>query len=150
MSASRISSAGRPVRQYGAIPYRMAGDGLRVLLVTSRETRRWIIPRGNPMRGRKPHKAAAIEAFEEAGVVGRIRSKALGSFVYDKVRTNGSHACSVKVFPLRVREVRDKWPEAHERERRWFSPEDAADLVQEPGLAELLRSFHPKKAAKAR
>ncbi len=150
MSASRTSSAGKPARQYGAIPYRMAGDDLRVLLVTSRETRRWVIPRGNPMRGRKPHKAAAIEAFEEAGVVGRIRTKALGAFLYDKVRTKGPRACLVKVFPLKVREVRDEWPEAHERERRWFSPEDAAELVQEPGLADLLRSFHPKGAVKVR
>lgn len=150
MNTSHASGAAKPARQYGVIPYRMADDGLRVLLVTSRETRRWIIPRGNPMRGRKPHKAAAIEAFEEAGVVGRIRSKALGSFVYDKVKANGPQACSVKVFPLKVREVREQWPEAHERERRWFSPEDAADLVREPGLADLLRAFHPKAASKAR
>lgn len=128
----------------------MADDGLRVLLVTSRERGRWVIPRGNPMRGRKPHKAAAIEAFEEAGVVGRIRSKALGSFLYDKVKPNGPQPCSVKVYPLKVREVRDDWPEAHQRKRRWFSPQDAANLVQEPGLAELLRSFHPKAAIKGR
>lgn len=102
------------------------------------------------MRGRKPHKAAAIEAFEEAGVVGRIRSKALGAFVYEKVRTNGSRACLVEVFPLKVREVHDDWPEAHQRERCWFSTEDAAELVLEPGLADLLRSFQPKGSAKDR
>lgn len=150
MSTMQSPRPGKPARQYGAIPYQMADDGLRVLLVTSRDSRRWIIPRGNPMRGRKPHKAAAIEAFEEAGVVGRIRSKALGSFNYDKVRPNGPQPCSVKVYPLKVLEMRDDWPEAHERERRWFSPENAADLVREPGLADLLRSFHPKAAAKAR
>ncbi len=150
MNTMQAQGTGKLVLQYGAIPYRMADEGLRVLLVTSRETRRWVIPRGNPMRGRKPHKAAAIEAFEEAGVVGRIRSKALGSFLYDKIRANGAQPCSVKVFPLKVREIREEWPEAHERERRWFSPEDAADLVQEPGLAELLRAFQPKSAAKVR
>lgn len=150
MNAMQPSGSGKTSRQYGAIPYRMADDGLRVLLVTSRETRRWVIPRGNPMRGRKPHKAAAIEAFEEAGVVGRIRSKALGSFLYDKVRANGVRSCSVKVFPLKVREVHQDWPEAGERERRWFSPEDAAELVQEPGLAELLRSFDPEAACRVR
>ena len=127
----------------------MAEGGLRVLLVTSRETRRWVIPRGNPMRGRKPHRAAAIEAFEEAGVVGRIRSKAVGSFIYDKIKPKGAQPCSVKVFPLKVRKIRDDWPEARERERRWFSPEDAADLVREPELAALLRSFSPKAGPKA-
>jgi 8-oxo-dGTP pyrophosphatase MutT (NUDIX family) len=137
-------------RQYGTVAYRLSPAGPLVLLVTSRETRRWVIPKGWPMKGRKPHKAAAIEAFEEAGVVGRVRNKPLGTFSYAKVKPQGIMPCSVKVFPLKVREVHDEWPESGERERCWFSPEDAASLVSEPGLAELLRSFNPTRAAKAR
>jgi 8-oxo-dGTP pyrophosphatase MutT (NUDIX family) len=93
------------------------------------------------MKGRKPRQAAAIEAFEEAGVVGQIHGKALGTFSYDKVKSRGVLPCSVKVYPLRVRELKDKWPEGSERERRWFSPEDAAAAGREPELAEILKSF---------
>lgn len=129
------------VRQYGVIPYRVAADGVRVLLITSRETRRWVIPKGNPMKGCKPHKAAAIEAFEEAGVKGKVDREVLGSFDYDKVVGRKSVPCVVSVFPLLVREELDAWLEADQRKRAWVDCSAAAGMVREPGLADLLRSF---------
>lgn len=99
------------------------------------------------MKGEKPHKAAAIEAFEEAGVVGRVRSRSLGTFSYDKIQSKGVRPCRVKVYPLKVRKLRHEWPEARERVRRWFSPDDAAAAVREPELAEILKSFAFKSSS---
>ncbi len=135
----------RAVRlQYGALPYRMSKEGqLEILLVTSRDTGRWIIPKGWPMKGRKPPKAAAREAFEEAGVRGSISSKAVGSYRYDK-RLDGEDGvvpCEVKVFPLLVKRQLKKWPEMKERQTRWFTPMEAASFIEEEGLRDLVVSF---------
>lgn len=130
-------------RQVGAIAYRESdAGGLRILLITSRETGRWVIPKGWPMKSKRPHQAAAQEAFEEAGVHGRIRKKASGSYRYPKVLGNGDIVpCRVRLFPLQVREEMEVWPEATQRNRRWFTPEDAANAVNEPDLAQALRDF---------
>lgn len=104
-----------PKTQYGALPYRFHEDGtLQVLLVTSRRTRRWIIPKGWPIKGLPPAKSAAREAFEEAGVLGKVGSSALGKFSYRKLyeATNQSVECEVVVFPLRVDRQLATWPEA--------------------------------------
>lgn len=130
-------------KQVGAIAYRDdTSSGLRILLVTSRETGRWVIPKGWPMKACRPHQAAAQEAFEEAGVEGRIRKKATGSYRYPKTLRNGNVvACRVKVFTMKVERLVGTWPEATERRREWFTAEEAAAAVQEPELAELLRSL---------
>jgi 8-oxo-dGTP pyrophosphatase MutT (NUDIX family) len=127
--------------QYGALPYKIAGDdGVRVMLVTSRETKRWIIPKGWPMKDRKPHMAAKREAFEEAGVVGRIGKRPIGTYSYDKrLKAEATVHCKVEVFPLRVREQLAEWPERNEREGRWFSPDEAARFVEEEELREIIR-----------
>ena len=114
---------------------------MRVLLVTSRETRRWVIPKGWPMKGRKPHAAAAREAFEEAGVVGQVTKAAVGAYPYMKRLKNGALIpCLVRVYPLQVTQERAAWPEMGERERRWLGVEAAAEAVSEPELAELIRA----------
>lgn len=128
------------ITQYGAIPYRIDGGGaLQILLITSRETRRWVIPRGNPIPGLLPHQTAAQEAFEEAGARGIAGTQMLGRYHYRKRRKLGAidHA-EVHVFPLLVAEQSESWPEMHERELRWLSPEAAADMVDEPGLRRLI------------
>lgn len=113
-----------------------------ILLVTSRENRRWVIPKGNPPKGLSPHDAAALEAEEEAGVRGVICPVALGSYRYRKKRASGaSLMLDVDVFPLAVRDVRDAWKEQGERERRWFTLEAAAQAVDEDDLKDLIRSF---------
>jgi 8-oxo-dGTP pyrophosphatase MutT (NUDIX family) len=127
-------------RQIAAIPVRPTPEGgIEVLLVTSRETQRWIVPKGWPMSGRRDHEAAAKEAWEEAGVVGKTRSSKLGVFTYDKRDRDRSTEIKVKAYILQVTEEREHWPEDGQRRREWFSPEDAADRVAEPGLKELLR-----------
>lgn len=139
-------AAKRGTVQYGALPYAVDDDGeLRILLVTSRATRRWIIPKGWPMKLRRPHKAAAQEAFEEAGVVGRPFKEPIGAYQYDKLTDDGvSIRCTVTVFPLRVRRLDKQWPEADQRERRWFAQAEAARLVDEPELRVLLRDYRPQ------
>lgn len=133
---------GATCHQYAALPYRVDAAGRReVLLVTTRATRRWIIPKGWPVKDMKPHLVAACEAFEEAGVAGRIGRKPLGSFEYWK-RLDASFAlCEVTVFPLEVGHVEADWREAGMRERRWCSLAEALDLVEEPGLLTLLQRF---------
>jgi len=127
------------LRQYGVIPYRREADGkVAILLITSRETKRWVIPRGNPIPSLSPSESAAREAYEEAGIEGAFRDEPLGSYTYDKRRKSGLvRPAEVAVFPMEVTRELGSWPEAHERERRWFDPEDAADAVDEQDLAAL-------------
>jgi len=112
---------------------------MEVMLVTSRETRRWIIPKGWPHKGRAPHRSAAREAYEEAGVVGRVRRQPVGSFSYEKHLTTGIVVCKVHVFALEVRRQSRTWPERQERELKWLSPGQAAKAVKEPMLAKIIR-----------
>ncbi len=128
--------------QYAALPYRWLpnGAGLEVLLVTSRETRRWVIPKGWPMRGRKGCQTAAREAFEEAGLDGEVARQSIGAYTYGKKLKDGTVVtCSVRVYPFAVASQRARWPEMGEREARWFTPEMAAQAVDEPELAALIR-----------
>jgi 8-oxo-dGTP pyrophosphatase MutT (NUDIX family) len=140
MSGSRKSIARGRV-QYAALPYRLNGNSRpEVMLVTSRETRRWIIPKGWPQKGKAPHRSAAREAFEEAGVVGAIRRRSIGSFSYEKRLKKGALVeCEVLVFALRVKGQNDKWPERKEREVKWLSARAAAKAVREPQLGEIIR-----------
>jgi len=127
--------------QYGALPYRV-GNGSRpeFMLVTSRETQRWIIPKGWPKKGKSPRRSAAREAFEEAGVVGAIGKRAVGSFSYEKRLRNGAMVtCEVRVFPLQVKRQDKAWPEKEERKIKWLSATKAAEKVKEPRLGEIIR-----------
>jgi 8-oxo-dGTP pyrophosphatase MutT (NUDIX family) len=134
-------------RQYATLPYRQA-EGVEILLVSSRETGRWVLPKGWPMKGRKPHAAAALEAFEEAGVKGIVGKTPLGDYRYDKVLSDDSVLnCRVDVFPLRVERELNAWPERRERDRQWFSPQDAAEAVDEEGLKDLILAFVPDATA---
>ncbi|WP_294332596.1 DUF47 family protein [uncultured Sphingomonas sp.] len=117
---------------------------MQILLVTSRESGRWVIPKGNPGSGLSSHAAAMQEAEEEAGVCGAICPTPLGSYRYRKKRRNGaSLMVDVEVFPLAVTRELDAWKEQAQRTRRWFSLADAAEAVEEPDLRELIRSFAP-------
>ena len=119
---------------------------MRVLLVTSRGTGRWVIPKGNVGNGAAPHDAAAAEAVEEAGVVGAVCPTPIGAYRYRKRRSNGAHVMAdVEVFPLAVTEELPTWKEQDQRERRWFTLSDAANAVDEPDLRDLIRSFGPSE-----
>ncbi|SMG24920.1 NUDIX hydrolase [Paracoccus sp. J56] len=117
-----------------------------VLLVTSRGTRRWIVPKGWPMPGRSLADAARQEAWEEAGVKGRVDQTEIGRYRYDKDQDRGfAIPVEVRVFPLYVDKLERNFPEAHERTRRWFPPEDAARLVAETGLQQILHDLPFKR-----
>jgi 8-oxo-dGTP pyrophosphatase MutT (NUDIX family) len=104
------------------------------LLITTRKKRIWSIPKGWPMKGRKAPDAAAIEAFEEAGVIGKIGWRRLGSFRHRKRVGSRKKECAIEIFPLAVRRELAEWPEKHERKRRWFSGKQAAQRVKAKGL----------------
>ena len=132
-----------PRTQYAALPWRKDADGaVSILLITSRESRRWVIPKGWPMKDKDPGPCAAQEAFEEAGVVGPTKRKSLGVYHYDKrLRSGRLQHVRVMVYPLEVREERDIWPEMAQRDRNWTTPAEAAGLVDEPELKALLAKF---------
>ena len=128
-------------QQYAALPWRKARV-FEILLITSRETRRWVIPKGWPMPGHSAAESAAQEAYEEAGVRGQMAAQAIGHYGYSKrLRGRAKKRFRVDVFGMEVTEVLDLWPEAHERTRQWLSPADAAAHVDEPELAALIRTF---------
>lgn len=133
---ARLLGARPPRLQAGAV-CRDPATG-EVLLITSRDTGRWIIPKGWPMAGRTLAQAALQEAWEEAGVRAGTAEE-LGVYHYDKAQDEGfAIPVEVQVFLVPVRALADHWPEQHQRNRRWFPPSTAAGLVAEPELAALL------------
>lgn len=135
----------RDVRtQFGALCWRVHKDEVQVALVTSRRSRRWVLPKGWPLPGATPSEAAAREAYEEAGIEGKTIDVCLGIYSYTKVIEGGPELpCVVAIFPLKVKRVLAKWPEAKDRKRKWFSTKKAATLVDSPELKRILREFDP-------
>ena len=133
--------------QYAALPYRIEGRQVRVLLITSRETRRWVIPKGWPVTGLKPQDAAAAEAAEEAGLIGTIAPTPLGSYRYLKrLKRNDAIAVQVIVFAFQVSEQVESWKEQDQRTLRWFGYRTAAMRVAEPSLKRLIRDFGAERS----
>jgi 8-oxo-dGTP pyrophosphatase MutT (NUDIX family) len=134
-----------PRTQFAALPWRQGADGdVEVLLITSRETRRWVIPKGWPVKGVKSAKCAAREAFEEAGVQGKVSKRPVGSYAYDKRLKSGRlQHVRVAVFGLQVDGEAEAYPELGQRENRWVPLAEAAHLVDEPELMALLATFEP-------
>ena len=128
--------------QYAVLPYRIEARQVRILLITSRETGRWVIPKGWPMKGLKPQDAAAIEAAEEAGVTGQVEGRPIGSYRYLK-RLKGEQETAVQVivFALYVDDQATVWKEQHQRDFEWFSYRKAAAQVAEPSLRRIIRDF---------
>ena len=137
------------ITQYGVLPYRVDAEGkLEILLITSRERGRWVVPKGNPIPFLLNYESAAREAFEEAGVEGRISTVPIGSYRYQKRRRGGGAAPAiVNLYPLLVTRQADAWPERGQRELRWFSPAEAAEAVEEPELSVIILSFSGGKEA---
>ncbi|MRH21206.1 NUDIX hydrolase [Rhodovulum strictum] len=132
--------------QIAALPLRWDDKGaLRVLMVTSRGTGRWIMPKGWRMDVKKPWRTAEIEALEEAGALGRVGTAPIGRYRYDKILDNGTALpCVVEVFPMLVERLKRDWKERRQRKRRWFKARAAARRVDEPDLAALLLELADK------
>lgn len=125
--------------QYAALPWRHAGGGVEVLLISSRETKRWVIPKGWPIEALSPAKSAAREAFEEAGIAGQVGPRPLGSYHYDKrLKGGATRSLTVKVFALEVMVQHPMWPEKGQRTLLWIGKDEAAELVEEPELAQII------------
>lgn len=134
----------RPVRvQFAALCYDVTGPEKKILLITSRGTGRWILPKGWPIDGLESPETALQEAWEEAGVLrGETSKEPLGSYLYDKgLPGDWSVPVRTMVYPVRVLELSNDYPEAEERTRKWVTPVEAAELVDEPELKELLAAF---------
>lgn len=139
----RTGKAGkRDVRtQFAALCYRLRKKEVEVLLITSRDSGRWIIPKGWPMDRLTPAEAAAQEAFEEAGVIGKAKEMVIGLYSYRKETVDDQLPCVVAVFPLKVQKLVKDYPEMAERDRRWFPARKAAEKVREPELRQILKNF---------
>jgi 8-oxo-dGTP pyrophosphatase MutT (NUDIX family) len=133
---------GKTQHQVAALPFRRTESGeLSVLLVSSRCTHRPLIPKGWPMKGKSDRKAAAIEALEEAGVVGTPSRQPIGRYRYWKRLDDCFALVDVDVYSLEVNETLDDWRERGQRELMWMNHKEAALIVDEPGLASILQSF---------
>ena len=130
--------------QFGALCYRMRNDKMQVLLITSRGTGRWILPKGWPVDGATPHQAVLSEAWEEAGVKGKVVGNSLGIYSYTKLKEDAEDIpCVVVVFAIKVSSTKTIYPEMHERKRKWFSRKKAAERVSDPELRHLILTFDP-------
>ena len=125
-------------KQAGVIPYRRVGTGFEILLITAKRGR-WIIPKGIIDPGETPIESACKEAYEEAGVEGRPDPQVIGKYEYRK----WGATCTVQVFGLEVTRMLESWPEAEMRQRQWFGKEEAFNMVEKPGLKEIIRNFSP-------
>ena len=143
----KLRSAGKTdVRaQFAALCYRMKGDKLQVCIVTTRNTGRWILPRGWPTHKATAHDGAAIEAYEEAGVRGQVFPNAVGTYVYDKPIVDEIAPVLVVVYAIHATDVAKSWPEKKQRKRRWVSLKKAASKFDEPGLRQIVASFDPAR-----
>ena len=138
-------------KQVAALCWRTSpkrGTALEVLLITSRSTKRWILPKGWPEPELGPAENAAREAFEEAGVVGKISPRPIGRYHYLKERKDGGGIpCSVEVFALAVTKQLDDWPEKDARQLAWLPADQAAVRVAEPSLRQMIKDFRKQHLA---
>ena len=134
--------------QYGVLPWRIGRQGgLRILLITDRDGNGWGVPKGWPVEGRVPFMSAALDAFEEAGIIGDIDPRPLTDYGYSRLGDDGSRlACRVTLFAMRVRGTLLHWKERGERQRRWFDASEAADRLANIELARFVRKLtaHPQ------
>lgn len=139
-------AAKREVRsQFAALCFRVRAGKPQVLLITSRRSGRWIIPKGWPMHAKTPGEAALQEAWEEAGVIGKSYSQNLGLFSYNKiVNSKETLPCVALVYPVKVKTLKNEFPEKGQRRRKWFSLKKASRKVTEPELQAIIRSFDPR------
>lgn len=138
-------------QQVAALPWRRGPLGIEILLVTTRTTKRWAIPKGWTMEGKADHEAAAIEAYEEAGVKGVAEIMPLGSYGYLKVLKSGKlRRLTVQVYVMTVEQVLEDWPERTQRQRQWVSFEKALDLLGEVELLPVISTFAERQGVVVR
>lgn len=143
MTHKKISLADGSLLQVAALPYRYRHKAYEVLLITSRERQRWIVPKGWPQKGKTLSQSAATEALEEAGVYGTPSTKPIGNYTYQKIDRHSLSSKTIRVdlFPLLVAGQINEWKEKGQRYQQWYSPEQAALLLSDVPLAQLMLNF---------
>lgn len=146
LPVKKVTRKSRKGTQYAALCYRPCKKkGYEILLVTTRGSGRWIPPKGWPIKGKSPERAAAQEALEEAGVKGEICDMALGRYKYQREQSEQKGiSAEAYIFPLKVDRLIKNYKEKGQRKVKWFSPKKAALLVREPKLKKIIREFDPK------
>jgi 8-oxo-dGTP pyrophosphatase MutT (NUDIX family) len=130
-------------KQFAALPFRIRGKEIRVLLITTRKKRRWSVPKGWPIAGCEPPRTAEIEAYEEAGLIGRAKPKSVGRYIHHKRKRK--IICEVELFPFEVSKREKQWPEKGQRDAIWISARRAARMVHKPQLRRLIQQFNRSK-----
>ena len=134
--------------QFGALCYRVRRDKVQILLVTSRTNKRWIVPKGWPVDGATPVEAALREAYEEAGVEGKVTGNCIGIYSYVKALTDKEELpCVVAIYPVMVTRILSDYPEKTQRKRKWYSVKKAAATIDQPELRQILKDFDPRLSA---
>jgi 8-oxo-dGTP pyrophosphatase MutT (NUDIX family) len=142
--AKALTKKGKTVRQVAALPYRRQSSGeIEFLLITSRGTQRFVFPKGWEMKGIPKHRAAAIEAEQEAGIRGEVARKPIGTYRYWKRLKSAFVPVTAEVFPIKVSEELTNWREDSERIRQWVTRQDARALIDEPELISMIDQFNP-------
>lgn len=143
------SIKGAAITQYAALCIRGAApDHIEVLMITSRDSGRWVIPKGWPMKKKKPHRVAALEAWEEAGGVRKVKKRPIGYYTSVKVLGNGDGFQAIaQVHLLQVSEISSDYPDSGQRRRVWARPDEAAEMGKEPELKSLIRSVRSMSPA---
>ena len=137
--------------QFAALCYRLRRGKVQILLVTSRGSKRWIVPKGWPMEAKTPAASALQEAWEEAGVTGRPDGTCLGVYTYAKELGPADEVpCLAMLYPVMVKSLAKRFPESGQRRRVWASRKKAARMVLEPELARLILDFDPRPRAPAK
>ncbi|SFS67343.1 NUDIX domain-containing protein [Sulfitobacter marinus] len=131
--------------QFAALCYRIRQGKLQFLLITSRKSKRWIVPKGWPMHAKTPEAAALQEAWEEAGVRGRVTGGCLGVYSYAKEMGDDTLLPVIAMlYPVEVKVKAKEYPEAGQRRRAWMSRKKAMKMVREPELRRMIRDFDPR------
>ncbi|SMY06555.1 NUDIX hydrolase [Flavimaricola marinus] len=136
---------GRAHTQFAALCWRIVNGGPEICLITTRGKGRWTLPKGWPMDGQTPAEAAAMEAFEEAGLTGQSLDRCLGVYTYVKPKDKSRTPHLTLVFPLQVQTIHADWPERAVRRRKWVSPAKAARLLKSPELRHIVEQFDPRQ-----
>ncbi len=123
--------------QSGVVPYRIHNGKVEILLITTRDNKNWVIPKGGIASGMTPPDSAAKEAWEEAGIIGRVNTSKQGIYKYRK----GGKTYQVKLYPLAVEDIKDNYPEAGKRRRLWLEVEVAIELIKKNSLKQIIKDF---------
>lgn len=127
--------------QYGVIPYRIVEGEVVFLMITSRRSANWVFPKGSPIKGLSSTETAAQEAFEEAGIRGKVGDEAVGYYLHPRNK-DASKRDKVKLYPMLVTEQLDEWEEEEERFRHWALLPQVKQLMASKRAARLAAELH--------